>query len=275
MDIVDIGYCNGRIPAERGMSLASDERRRLARYHAQRRIISRLRNESGHSLLRDAMLGAVDGAITTFAVVAGSIGGGFSATVVIVLGMAGLLADGFSMAVSNYLSTKSERERLAQARDDEARHIDVVPIQQQDEVRQIFAEKGFNGQTLDQIVATITADRRLWIDTVVNEEFRLQLVGADPVRAGLATFAAFLLVGACPLAPFLIPGLSLAGAFTISSAVTVVAFLAVGMVKGRIIGASVWRSGLETLLTGSAAASLAFFVGYGIRVWVGPEWLAA
>lgn len=257
------------------MSLDGDERRRLEDYHEPHRIIKRIREESGHDLLRDAVLGAVDGAITTFAVVAGSIGGGFSGTVVIVLGFANLLADGLSMGVSNYLGVKSERERVAQARDNEARHIDVVPLRQQDEVRQIFSEKGFSGETLEQIVATITRDRRLWIDTVVNEEFGLQLAGTHPLRAGLATFLAFLLVGAFPLAPFLFPGLSLATAFAASIAITCAMFLAVGMVKGRIVGASVWRSGLETLLTGSAAAMLAYIVGHGVRQWVGPDWPAS
>ena len=251
------------------------EQRRLEDYHEPHRILERIREENGHDLLRDAVLGAVDGAITTFAVVAGSIGGGFSGTVVIVLGIASLLADGLSMAVSNYLGVKSERERVTQARRNEALHIDVVPQHQQDEVRQIFAEKGFSGETLEQIVATITRDRRLWIDTVVNEEFGLQLTGAHPLRAGLATFLAFLLAGALPLAPFLFPGLPLANAFAASIAITGAAFLAVGMVKGRIVGASVWRSGLETLLTGGAAATLAFIVGYGVRQWVGSDWVAS
>lgn len=246
-----------------------DEQSRLEAYHRREAVRRRMRSEGGTNHLRDAILGAIDGAITTFAVVAGSVGGGFSSTVVIVLGVASLLADGLSMAVSNYLGAKSDRERLAQARRNEERHIEVVPDRQRDEVRQIFAAKGFSGDTLERIVVTITRDRRLWVDTVVNEEFGLQLSPPRPLLAGLTTFLAFLLVGALPLLPFLVNRLDLQTAFSLSIAITATAFFVVGFVKGRLVGASTWRGGVETLATGGAAAVLAFVAGHILRNWVG------
>ncbi len=243
------------------------ERRRLKAYHEPHRVRQRIREQTGNSVLGDSVLGAIDGAITTFAVVAGSVGAGFSSVVVIVLGFAGLLADGFSMAVSNYMRAKSERELVEQARREEERHIDVVPEGQQDEVRQVFAEKGFTGETLERIVETITQDRRLWVDTVVSEVFGLQLAATAPWRAGLATFVAFLVVGSFPLVPFLMPGLPLQTAFAISAIVTGIAFFAVGTIKARVAGGGPWRGGLETLLTGGAAALLAFAVGQALREW--------
>ncbi|HSO07040.1 MAG TPA: VIT1/CCC1 transporter family protein [Pelomicrobium sp.] len=248
---------------------AGEERERLERHHRPERVQARMREETRQDVLGDAVLGAIDGAITTFAVVAGSIGGGFSKAVVIVLGFASLFADGLSMAVSNYLGTKSERERVAQARREEERHIRVVPEHQADEVRHIFADKGFSGETLERIVTTITDDRALWVDTVVSEEFGLPLRGTHPLRAGLATFLAFLLVGAIPLLPFLLPAFPADAAFATSIAVTGAAFLGVGMVKGRVAGGGVWRGGAETLAVGGAAALLAFLVGHGLRQLVG------
>jgi VIT1/CCC1 family predicted Fe2+/Mn2+ transporter len=243
---------------------STEERRRLEAYHEPDHIRERL-GETPGDILGDAVLGAVDGAITTFAVVAGSLGGGFSSTVVIVLGFANLLADGLSMAVSNYLATRSERERVEEARRRERRHIDVVPEGQRDEVRQIFAAKGFAGDTLESIVDTITRDRRLWVDTVVREVFGLTLAGAHPLRAGLVTLVAFIAVGSVPLLPFLIPRLTPSLAFATSAMATAVAFVAVGVAKGRIVGGGAWRSGLQTLATGGAAAVVAFAVGQALR----------
>jgi VIT1/CCC1 family predicted Fe2+/Mn2+ transporter len=170
--------------------------------HRPREIEERLDNREDQSYLRDAILGGIDGAITTFAVVASGVGGGFSSVVVIVLGGASLLADGFSMGVSNYLGTKSEADRIEQARHDERHHIQHIPAGERDEIRQIFARKGFDGEVLDEIVATITEDSELWVDTMITEELGLQLDGPNPLRAGVATFFAFLVVGLIPFNAF-------------------------------------------------------------------------
>lgn len=210
----------------------------------------------------DAVLGGIDGCVTTFAVVAGAVGANFSATVVIILGFANLLADGFSMAVSNYLNTKSQREEVEKSRRMENRHIDQVPEGEREEVRQIFARKGFEGEVLDKIVEVITSDRELWVDTMLVEELGLRIEGPHPARAGLATFAAFVAVGLIPLVPFLFPGAMHAGdRFGASIIVTAVAFAGVGVVKGVALERPLVRSGTETLLIGAAAALLAYGIG--------------
>lgn len=225
----------------------------------------RLAARRSHSYLGDAVLGGIDGCVTTFAVVAGAIGARFPALVVIVLGLANLIADGFSMAVGNYLGTKSQREAVAKARRIEAREIEAVPEGEREEIAQIFARKGFEGETLERIVAVITADRELWLDTMLTEELGLQLEGPSPWKAGLVTFAAFLVVGLVPLLPFLLPGLPAERTFTLSAVVTAIAFVAVGLVKGAVLERSLLRSGAETLLTGGGAAGLAYVIGAWLR----------
>ena len=233
--------------------------------HRPETIRSRLAQQRRHSYLGDAVLGAIDGTVTTFAVVAGVMGAGFSGVVVIILGFANLLADGFSMAVSNYLGTKSQQQRVTQTRRWEERHIQEIPAGEREEIAQIFARKGFGGEVLDRIVETITADRRLWVDTMLTEEHGLQLDGPSPVRAGLATFLAFLLVGLIPLVPFLLPGLDPGQRFVASSVATGLAFLTVGVAKGAVLEQPFVRSGLETLLTGGIAALLAYLMGSWLR----------
>jgi VIT1/CCC1 family predicted Fe2+/Mn2+ transporter len=169
--------------------------------HSPEAIRGRLAGLRQHSYLGDAILGGIDGCVTTFAVVAGTVGGGFPNIVAIVLGFANLLADGFSMAVSNYQNTKSQRDLVEEARRTEEQHIEHIPKGEQEEIRQIFASKGFEGVILEKIVEVITQDRRLWVDTMLTEELGLQIEGPRPVRAALVTFGAFFAVGIIPLLP--------------------------------------------------------------------------
>ncbi len=240
------------------------DRETLIEEHHPEAIRNRI-DQGQQSYLGDSLLGAVDGVVTTFAVVAGAVGGGFGSQVIVVLGIAKLLADGFSMGVSNYLQTKSEREQVEQARRKERRHIEQFPEGERREIRQIFARKGFEGDTLEEIVETITQNEKTWVDTMLLEELGLCPEGHHPSRAGLATFLAFLLVGAIPLAPFFVPGLALEPAFGVSAVVTGLSFLGLGIGKGVGLDRPLLRSGLETLLIGGGAATVAYLIGHWLR----------
>lgn len=233
--------------------------------HDPRAIEDRLDAARRHSYLGDAVLGGIDGCVTTFAVVAGVAGGGLPAAVALILGFANLLADGFSMAVGNYQGTKAQREYVDKVRRMEEQHIEHVPEGEREEVRQIFARKGFQGDVLEEVVETITNDRRLWVETMLTEEHGLQVENPSPARAALVTFAAFLGVGVIPLLAFLVPGLDPMQTFLISTVMTGVAFFLVGLAKGRMLEQPMLRGGVETLLTGGAAAALAFGVGWWLR----------
>jgi len=241
------------------------QRGELELEHSPEAIRARLTALRQHSYLGDAILGGIDGCVTTFAVVAGTVGGGFPSMVAIVLGFANLLADGFSMAVSNYQNTKSQRELVEEARRTEERHIEQIPRGEQEEIRQIFAGKGFEGEVLEKIVAIITQDRRLWVDTMLTEELGLQIEGPRPLRAALVTFGAFCAVGIIPLIPFLLPMLAPEQTFILSAVVTALAFFGIGMMKGLVLQRSVLRAGLVTLSVGGAAAVLAYLVGGWLR----------
>ena len=229
--------------------------------HHPEAIRARLSERYKHSYLGDAVLGAIDGCVTTFAVVAGAVGAGFPNLVALVLGVANLVADGFSMAVGNYQGTKSEKHLLERVRSTEERHIEKVPEGEREEIRQIFKAKGFEGSTLEEIVDGITSNRKVWIDTMIREEWGLQVEGANPFRAALATFGAFIIVGLLPLLPFFVTVVSTDRTFAISAVITATAFFAVGFLKGKETEKSPWLSGFETLLSGGAAAVLAYLVG--------------
>ena len=218
--------------------------------------------------LRDAVYGAIDGAVTTFAVVAGVAGAGLSDGIVIVLGLANLLADGFSMAVGNFLGTRAEAQQRARARRDEEDQIDMRPEEERDEVREVFATKGFSGDDLDRVVEVITADRTRWVDTMMVEELGYAPGERDALRAAAATLGAFIVIGFLPLAVFVadlaLPG-DIAAPFAWSATLTAVAFCLVGAAKALFVDQPAWRAELETLAIGGVAAALAYGVGVALQ----------
>jgi VIT1/CCC1 family predicted Fe2+/Mn2+ transporter len=247
----------------------SDTRADLEADHHPVAVARRLDEEPRPSYLGDAVLGGIDGCVTTFAVVSGAIGAAFPGTVVVILGIANLVADGFSMAVSNYQGTKTAREEVARTAREERRHIRLHPEGEREEIRQIFARKGFDGPILERIVDTIAADREVWIDTMLKEEHGLQPRGAtQPTRAGLATFAAFLLAGFLPLLPFLWPWTLPADRFALSAVIAALVFFGIGMARGSVLGRRPLRSGIETLLMGGGAAALAYVIAAVLRGFV-------
>jgi vacuolar iron transporter family protein len=234
--------------------------------HSPQSIANRLSGKKKPEYLGDAVLGAIDGSITTFAVVSGVVGAELAHNVIVILGMANLLADGFSMAVSNYLKCKTEMENIEKLRILESEHIDQIPEGEREEIRQIFARKGFTSPVLEEIVNVITKDREQWIDTMLKEEWGMQLESPSPIRAGLFTFCAFTIAGMIPLLPFLIPlPLNTESIFVISACATTLSFFITGLIKGKVLNRSVLKSGLETLWIGCTAAVLAYFVGKWLK----------
>ena len=226
--------------------------------HSQAEIEARIGTADGHGILRDTIYGAIDGAVTTFAIVAGVAGAGLSPFVIVALGLANVLADGFSMAAGNYSGTKAEQDNLRRLRRVEERHIAINPAGERRELRQILRLKGLTGEVLEQATDDIARHQDRWIEMMMEGEYGISGIAPHPMRGALATFAAFLVAGMIPLIPFLI---GMENAFLLSSVATMVVFFAIGAAKSRWSLAPWWRSGLETLVIGGAAAALAFWVG--------------
>ncbi len=245
-------------------STRPESREAYRHQHDPEKIAARLEQGPESLYLKDFVYGAIDGAVTTFAVVAGVAGAGLSAGGIIILGFANLIADGFSMAISNFLGTRAENQYRDQARRRELDEIHKWPQGEREEVKQIYARKGFDGELLEQVVEVLTQDKQRWVDVMLQEEHGMTLAGHDARRAGLATFVAFVLVGLIPLLPYVanwMGWLTVARPLLWSSALTSVAFFSVGAMKGRFVNQSRLVSGIETLAIGGAAAMLAYGVG--------------
>ena len=156
----------------------------------------------------------------------------------IILGGANLLADGFSMAVSNFLGSRAERQRREHILREEQLHIDLVPEGEREEIRQIFAAKGFQCNELERVVDVITADPELWAETMMSEELGFASTEPNEYRAAFATLLAFLTIGFLPLMAYAYDIAALGDvehAFAWSAVMTGIAFLVVGGMKSRFV----------------------------------------
>ncbi len=148
----------------------SASRVRLEHNHTREEIQERLARDTRGNYLRDWIYGGIDGTVTTFAIVAGVVGADLPGTVVLVLGLANLIADGFAMRAGNYSATKAELDDYRRLLDIERKHIALEPSGEREEVRQIFGLKGFSGAELERIVDVISSDEELWAKTMAVEE---------------------------------------------------------------------------------------------------------
>ena len=230
--------------------------------HSVEAIQERLSAGPQHNYLRDWIYGGIDGSVTTFAVVTGVLGAHLSPIVIVIMGFANLVGDGFSMAAGNFLRTKSEHDDVTRLETIERRHIELAPEGEREEVRQIFAAKGFAGTDLERVVELITSDPDRWVRTMLTEEYGLPLQPRSPWMAAATTFSAFAICGIVPLIPFLI---GFRNAFSVSIALTGGVFFIIGSIKSKWSTVAWWWSGLSTLMVGGIAAGLAYAVGVVLK----------
>lgn len=216
----------------------------------------------GGTYIKDLVFGANDGIVTTFAVVAGVAGARLEDSIVLILGFANLVADGLSMAVGNYLGTKSEQQYVAGEREIEEWEVEHMPEEEREEMRHIYRRKGFTGVDLERAVTIITADKKRWVDEMMWQELGIESKAPDtkqPYKNGLVTFTAFVAAGFVPLVPYVF-GMSADGLIS-SSVMACVTLFAVGSARSIITKKRWWLAGLEMLMVGGIAAGAAYGVG--------------
>jgi len=216
-----------------------------------------------HKYLAEFVYGGIDGSVTTFAVVAGAAGAHLDAAVVLILGFANLIADGFSMSVGAYLSNKSDQQNYHKQEAIEYQEIATMPEEEREEIRQIYRAKGFEGDLLEQIVDTITADKERWVDVMMKEELVMSPARKSPFAIGAMTFVSFMVVGLVPLLVYVWDyAFGFFGDVFVTAAIlTTCAFAIIGFLKSTVTQTSRMRGVAETVLLGVIAATLAYAVG--------------
>jgi VIT1/CCC1 family predicted Fe2+/Mn2+ transporter len=215
----------------------------------------------GASIVRPVVFGATDGLVCNLSLIMGVAGAaGQDSHSIIIAGVAGLLAGGFSMAVGEYVSVRSQRELLDYQIELQRHQLHHTPEQEWDILREIYEAKGLSRAESDLIVSRIMRDPERAIDTFVREEIGLSAeTMGSPVAAGLGSLCAFALGALVPLAPFLI--LRGQAALGLSIGASGVALFAIGLAVSRLTHRHPLRTGLRQALLGGLAAAVTFGIG--------------
>ena len=223
------------------------------------------RQTSNGKYIKSIVYGGLDGIVTTFAVVAGSVGGELSLKVILILGFSNLLADGFSMAVGDYLSTKSQNEYEKMTWQKE--QLEIVNHHEKEMKRMMdsFVDQGVDKEDANVIVKTLAKYEKPFINQVWKEKYGSDSTEQLPLKNAIATFLSFSLFGVVPLLTYVFSlGLPILvqNSFLIASMLTGITLFILGAVKSKINHSNWLKSGIEMLVVGGLAAVVAYIVGF-------------
>jgi VIT1/CCC1 family predicted Fe2+/Mn2+ transporter len=206
------------------------------------------------------ILGGQDGLVNILGIILGVISGGGSRTVLLAAGFAAAITESISMGAVGYTSTVADRDYYAAQQVVERAAVRDDPDLECQEITDLYRGKGFSGTLLDQVVATITANRDKWVSTILEEERHLQPVAnADVTRSSVVITAATLVGHLIPLFPFLF--LSRGPALVLAVILSAVVLFGVGAYQAITRIGSWWRQGARMILIGLGAAGLGFAIG--------------
>ncbi len=219
---------------------------------------------AGSQYLGELVYGGLDGIITTFAVVSGVAGAELGSGIVLIMGLANLLADGFSMAVGAYLSNKSEQEFYQKEYQRELWEIEHFPEGERAELLEIYQHQGYSPEEATQITEIKTRNQQRWVNAMMIDELGMLKDESNPVLNAVATFVAFLVAGSMPLLVYVI-GLAVTvpaqAAFPIAVSLSGLGLFILGAAKSLFTRRNALLSGFEMLIVGGMAASVAYLVG--------------
>lgn len=222
----------------------------------------------GHQLgtvIQDVVYGGNDGIVTTFAVVAGTVGADLPHYVIIILGLANLIADGTSMGTGAYLSAKSEADQYKRVRKEELKEIEQIPDIERAEIIEIYEKRGFSGKELDLLVDHTTADKDRWADMMMLEEHGMtEDTGSMAILHGFITFVSFAIFGAIPLLPYVFR-VDAAQRFTVAIWSTFIALILLGLTRSAVTKERLIRGPIEVVSVGAIGAIVAYFIGVFLK----------
>ncbi|HEV8147074.1 MAG TPA: VIT1/CCC1 transporter family protein [Bryobacteraceae bacterium] len=208
--------------------------------------------------VRDVVIGMADGLTVPFALAAGLTGAIDASRLVVVAGLAEIVAGSIAMGLGGYLAARSEAEHYESERAREEREVIEKPAAERAEVREILEGYGLTREQSDPIIAAFEAQPKTWVDWMMR--FELGLEEPDPKRAlqsAMTIAGAYIAGGMIPLAPYMFLAKA-STALPYSVAATVVALAIFGYIKGRFTGAPPLRSSIQTTVIGGLAAGAAF-----------------
>jgi predicted membrane protein (TIGR00267 family) len=210
--------------------------------------------------LRDVILGGQDGLVNMLGIALGVVAAGGSTHILVVTGLAAAITESISMGAVAYTSFGSDRDFYLAEREREQDEIATLPDDEREEIKEIYATKGFKGQLLEDVVSTITSNRETWVSTMMNEELHLQPVARQSlVRSAVIVTVATLIGHLIPLVPFMV--VPRTPAIIIAIALSAVTLFAVGVYSAKTLVGDWRKSGLQMTAIGLGAAAVGFLIG--------------
>ena len=227
--------------------------------------LKRFHNEDWHTpegkLIREFVFGINDGLVSTVGFVAGVTGALVNTKIVLMSGMAEIVAGTISMFFGAYLATKSQNEFYQKEIKREKREITENPNQEIEEIYELYQDKGFTKEEIDPIVKRLMADKKVLLNFMVQDELGISLEYYEkPLKIASYTGLSFLAGGIPPLIPYFFIKNSLI-AIIISVMLSVLVLIFTGIAKAKVTKTDGLRSSAEMVLIGGAAAAAGFICG--------------
>jgi VIT1/CCC1 family predicted Fe2+/Mn2+ transporter len=230
--------------------------------HEIRAQLMHEKHEAGGDIVKSLVYGGLDGVITTFAVVSGVVGASLDSSVILILGMANLLADGLSMSVGDYISTRAEQDYQKLEREREGWEVDNYPEGERHEMVEIYMEKGLTREDANEIMNRLSKYKEAWLDVMMLEELKIVEDNTNPIKNALVTFGSFTVFGFVPLSVFVLGSwVGFAPSFGVSLGLTLITLFGLGVAKSKFSGKAWWQSGLEMVVIGGLSAGVAYYIG--------------
>lgn len=209
-------------------------------------------------LVRDIVIGMADGLTVPFALAAGLSGVVASSRVVVLAGLAEIAAGSIAMGLGGYLASRGDAEHYASERRREEREVVERTRDEEEEIYEIFNKYGVAREESGPVLQALKRNPKAWVDFMMRFELGLEEPEPHRARQSAVTIAlSYVVGGLVPLFPYIVLQNS-SRALPASVAITLIALLAFGAVKGRLTGAGSWRSGLQTVFIGGLAAGAAY-----------------
>ena len=212
--------------------------------------------------IRDVVFGMVDGLTVPFAVAAGLASIDVSSSVIIIAAvLAEIAAGSVSMGLGGFLAAKTEAEHYFAERAREEWEVEHKPEAEEQEVVDALKNYGLSQKESEAVASSLKMRKRDWVDFMMRFELGLEEPNKNRAVKSASTIAgAYVVGGFLPLAPYLFFRDDVSFAFGLSIAVTTLAFVVFGYLRGYFIGGKPWRSMLQTLAVGAIAAIAAFAI---------------
>ncbi len=232
----------------------------------QLKIHNKIDPHSRSSRLSEIILGGQDGLVNVLGVILGVAAASNDMRIILAAGMAATFAESVSMGAVAYTSIRASNDLYHSEKEREYRHIRLVPELEVEEIRTLYAQKGFEGETLDKIVEVITSNPDVWVKVMMSEEHQLQPPGgrASAIKSALVVGVAAIIGSLIPLIPFII--LPVGASMIASVIIAALTLFAFGAYKARITVGHPGKSGLEMALIGTLSALVGYVVGLLFKV---------